>query len=220
MEVVLRTSYGEAEISLGSSSFGSTLADIVQLVTGQAGPPIVFVDGRALPATTRLETSGILRGSTITTSEDEETTYDGVEVIQIAGRGAGAAANLTTGHYLIGAGRRASASELDLAPVDHPSFELTVEANRVAMVRARSANIRIDGKRITEDATSTWSTGTLETGDRIFRLSHRVSSTPSSRPRAIENHGRVTFNRPHRRTSIPPAEPIASLETAIGRHAT
>ena len=211
MDVVLRTSYGEAEISLRSTAKASTLTDLVEHVTGQRCPPIVFVDGRALPATTGLDASGMHYGSTIATSENEQPVDDGViELMQIAGRGAGESAILPAGHYLLGIGRRASAPELDLAPVDHPSFELTIQSDGAVSIRARSSTVWLNGCRIADGESASWSAGTLDSGDRVFQLLRRGSSSNSSRtrPHARSGHKTTALNRPHRRPQAPPPGPI------------
>jgi S-DNA-T family DNA segregation ATPase FtsK/SpoIIIE len=211
MNVVLRTSYGEAEISLRNTSDKSTLADVLAHVTGQKSPPIVFVDGRALPATTKLEASGMLNGSTIATSEIELPLGDGVvKLVQIAGRGAGESAVLPAGHYVLGIGRRASAPELDLAPVDHPSFELTTQDDGAVTIRARTSTIRLDGHPIAAGENLPWSTGTLDSGDRVFQLLRRGSFSNVSGTRLHARPGQDTtaFNRPHRRPQTRMDDPI------------
>lgn len=233
MDVVLRTSYGEAEISLRNTSDQSTLADIVMHVTGQHSPPIVFVDGRALPATTSLEASGMLHGSTVATSEREETTDTNVvEIVQIAGRGAGATASLPAGRFVLGNGRRANAAELDFAPVDHPSFEMIVDNDGGVRIRARGGSTRLDGREVDVSDALRWSTGTLDSGNRVFHLSRRAASaTPAARPTATPvdqpprrrrstAHGLVSFNRPPRRVQSREIDPITSSETdkVIGHH--
>jgi S-DNA-T family DNA segregation ATPase FtsK/SpoIIIE len=217
MNVVLRTSYGEAEISLRNTSDESTLADVLAHVTGQRSPPILFVDGRALPATTKLRASGMLNGSTIATGENEIPLEDGiVKLVQIAGRGGGESAVLAAGHYVLGIGRRASAPELDLAPVDHPSFELTIQDDGGVTIHARTSTIRVDGHQIAVGENVPWSTGTLDSGDRVFQLLRRGSFSRISGRRLHARPGQDTtaFNRPHRRPQARMDGPITLHDAA------
>lgn len=203
MNVVLRTSHGEAEISLGDSFRDATIAELVDHVTGEASPPVLFVDDRALPSTTKLNDCGLLEGSLIATSEPQNNPGDtaAVEFVQIAGRGAGASALLSPGRYEIGPGQRLSASELDSAPVDYPTFELLVDANSSVSLCAREAGVRINGHVLATDVKTPWRSGVVDASGRVFELAHPDQNHRAGvirRRSADTGAGRTTFTRPFR----------------------
>ena len=66
------------------------------------------------------------------------TSESDVDLVQIAGHGAGRISRLGPGRYRVGPGRRSSADELTLAPVEHTMFELVVEPAATSRARCIS----------------------------------------------------------------------------------
>ena len=65
MDVVIRTTHGEAEYSVAEHGPDVTLGDLSARTTGRLAPPLVFVDGRAVPAVTPLEIAALLNGTVL-----------------------------------------------------------------------------------------------------------------------------------------------------------
>ena len=210
MDVVLRTPNGDAEVSIGSHRQEVTLGDLVETVTGRPAPAVVYVDHRAVSAVTALDTAGVLMGSIISTVDDlEPAPIDGiVELIQVAGVGSGTRRWLTPGRYRIGVGRRLSAAELDLAPVDEAMLELDVAGDGTIDVRS-TAGARLDGASVA--SATRWETGLLDVGGRVFALGRRDprAETPTGhRSVSVPIDGVASFNRPPRRAAPPDFEPL------------
>ncbi len=229
MDVVLRTPHGEAEISLRANDHTCTLADAIMQVTGRTAPPIAFVDGRAVPSATPLDGSGLHAGSTISTDDDRVTPPDNgvIELVQIAGQGAGAARWLAAGDYVVGAGRRVSAPELDLAPVDEPAFVLRVGAHGRVALRPRNGRVRLDGRELPSDHDTEWTSGIVDVRGRAFEIRPRDPGSDTldtgrldvaGRFSAAGADGTTTFNRPPRVAApVPPAPLEAPEEDRAGR---
>jgi S-DNA-T family DNA segregation ATPase FtsK/SpoIIIE len=209
MDVVLRTPHGEAELSVGPGQGDVTIGDLVERVTGRPPPSVVFVDGRAVPETTSVGTSGLLAGSTITTVDESEPPPRGaiVQLVQVAGRGGGARRWLTPGRYRIGVGRRVSAVELDQAPVDTPMFEIDVAPDGDVAVRSSEPGVQIDGVDVTAENATSWSAGLLDAGGRVFELRRDdpLLAVTGHRFGGVGTDGTAAFNRPPRRA--PESEP-------------
>ena len=124
MDIVVRTPHGDADVSIITHERGTTLGDVIVAITGQAIPRLAVVDGRAVDATTPLDDVGLLLGSLVETEPALPTvTPDtAIDIVQIAGHGAGRVTRLVPGRYRIGPGRRTSAGELDLASLDLSSM--------------------------------------------------------------------------------------------------
>ncbi len=205
MDVVLRTPHGEAELSVAPGRGDLTIGDLVERVTGRPPPSVLFVDGRAVPESTGIGTSGLRAGSTITTlDETESPPRDAVvQLVQVAGHGAGARRWLTPGRYRIGVGRRVSAPELDQAPVDDPMFEIDVAADAGVGVRPVDPGLRLDGVGLTAEAATAWGNGLLDVGGRVFELRRgdpRPTIAAGHRFGAVGIDGTAAFNRPPRRS--------------------
>ena len=147
MDVVIRTPHGEAEVTIARAGEATAIADIVERVTGSASPPIADVDGRAVLTTATIGGSGVVTGSVIdlgaTTRPAPQDAM--LDLVQVAGWGAGARQTLGPGTYRVGPGRRVNAADLDLAHVDKIAFELSVDADGAAMVTVDEQGVRIDG---------------------------------------------------------------------------
>ncbi|MGB0113741.1 MAG: FtsK/SpoIIIE domain-containing protein [Ilumatobacteraceae bacterium] len=218
MDVVLRTPNGEAEVSLGPGQEDALLTDVVERVTGRPASQVVYIDGRAVPSATSIGTSGLLNGSTIATMDDaQQPPSDGrVEIVQIAGHGAGARSWLSAGRYRIGVGRRVSAQELDAAPVDTPMLEIEVDSDGSVGVRAASAQVRLDGVVLGTESATPWTTGLVDVAGRVFALGRRdprAGVSAGHRFGGVGVDGTAAFNRPPR---LAPAPDLPPLEVPDG----
>jgi DNA segregation ATPase FtsK/SpoIIIE, S-DNA-T family len=137
MELVVRTVHGDAEITASNDHSDVTIADIVAVVTGNAVPRAVRIDGRSVPSDTPITSSGALAGSIIGVGEPTvDHDAEPVAVLaQSAGRGSGEQATLCPGSYVLGPSRRINASELSEAPVDEPTVRLDVATDGSIEVR-------------------------------------------------------------------------------------
>ncbi len=219
----MRTPHGDADVSIVSSPPATTLGDLVAAVTGQAVPRLVQVDDHVVDATTPLGDAGLLLGSVVT-SEPATTPSASdadVDLVQVAGHGAGRISRLAPGRYRIGPGRRSSADELAVAPVEHVMFEFVVEptaaASEVSVAdpepdRATSPTASpatqpaIDGVPV--GPRSRWSHGTLSVGGRAFQFEAPARSEPSRTLSMPDRDGSVAFSRPPRRRSAPERRPV------------
>ena len=213
MDVVLRTPNGEAEVSLGPGQEDSVLADVVERVTGRPASQVVYIDDRAVPAATSLGTSGLLNGSTIATvDEASPPPADGrVEIVQVAGQGAGSRSWLRTGRYRIGPGRRVSAGELDAAPVDTAMLDVEVDSSGAVHVRSASVRARLDGVELSPDEPTVWSTGLVDVAGRVFALGGRdprAAASSGHRFAGVGVDGVAAFNRPPRLAAEPDFPPL------------
>jgi DNA segregation ATPase FtsK/SpoIIIE-like protein len=143
-----------------------------------------------------------------------------IDLVQIAGHGAGRITRLGPGRYRIGPGRRSSADELTLAPVERAMFELVVErsgaASEVTVVTVVAeqsdetidapTGVRIDGVRV--DGATRWSSGTLSVGGRSFQFDSPPRFDAQHRRPRSDRDGTVEFSRPPRRASSPPRRPV------------
>lgn len=210
MDVVLRTPTGEAELSVGPGHEDIPLAELIERVTGRAPSQVVFVDGRAVPSSVALGTSGVLTGSIIATVDVAAvpTPDSRIELVQVAGEGAGARVWLRPGHFRIGIGRRISAGELELAPVDRPMLDVEVDDGGSVTLRATSTPARLDGIALSADTPTAWTTGLVDVGGRVFELGRRdprEATQSGHRYAGVGIDGTAAFNRPPR--LAPPPEP-------------
>ena len=224
MDVVLRTPTGEAELSVRPGQEDVPIGDLVERVTGRAPAQVVFVDGRAVPSTAALGTSGVLTGSVISTVDDTVVApSDGrVELVQVAGEGAGARRWLSSGRYRIGMGRRLSGRELELAPVDEPMLELTVDDAGAVTARAVSAPARLDATPLSNESPTAWTSGLVAVGGRVFALGRRGprgATTTGHRHAGVGVEGTAAFNRPPRAAAAPPAPPLDVPDDGSSRSA-
>ena len=217
MDVVIRTPHGEAEITIARAGEATAIADIVERVTGSASPPIADVDGRAVLTTATIGSSGVVTGSVIdlgaTTRVAPQDTV--LELVQVAGWGAGARQALGPGTYRVGPGRRVNAADLDLAHVDKIAFELSIDADGVALVTVEEHGVRIDGIGI--EGSTKWSSGILDVAGRAFVLDRGVGVVNPSAPAAgAEPSGIVVFNRPPRPARAPVPAPLLVPDELAG----
>ena len=218
----MRTPHGDADVSIVSAPAGTTLGDVVAAVTGQAVPQLVHVDDHVVDATRLLVDAGLVVGSVVTSEPTTapDTSDADVELVQIAGYGAGRISRLGPGRYRIGPGRRSSADELTLAPVERAMFELVVErsgaASDVTVVGVvaeqpdatidPATDVLIDGIRL--DGPTRWSNGTLSVGGRSFQVDAPARSDPPRTPSVPDGDGTVEFSRPPRRRTGAPRRPV------------
>lgn len=212
MDVVVRSPHGDADLSITRHEATTSLGDLIGVVTGQAVPRIALVDGRTVDAATLLDDIGLRSGSVITTEPDlpVATSDADVDVVQIAGYGAGRSRRLAPGRYRMGPGRRSGADELVVAPVEEVALEILVEATSDTSdvsIRPNGRDVAVDGVAVTTP--TAWRTGTLTAGTRAFVVDSPARSDPprvSDRP---DPDGIVAFSRPPRRRSAPERRPVA-----------
>jgi len=211
MDIVVRTPHGDADVSITAHSPTTTLGEVVAAITGQAVPRLVLVDDRTVDAATLLDDAGVLLGSVVTTelAIAPATSITDVDLVQIAGHGAGRVMRLGPGRYRIGPGRRSSADELAVAPVERAEFELLVESTNAASevtVFAGGADIALDG--LSMPSSTPWRQGTVTIGSRAFQLDSPARSDPTRSVSMPDSDGTVAFSRPPRRRSVPDRRPV------------
>ena len=237
MQLVVRTPHGDADVAIETSGVDVTLGDVVEATVGRA-PATARVDGRTVPTTTPLGSSGALIGSTIDLGEPtalaEDTTV--AVLVQIAGPGAGARARLSAGTYALGPSRRVNAHDLSETPVDEPVVEIDADDTTVTVrllhgptghdtdprpdnddatsdVPAGLVEAHLDGDPL-ETQPVAWVSGPLALSGRVFELRRNVQPSATSRRfSGIGSNGTAAFNRPPR--PAPPAEP-APLQVPDG----
>jgi hypothetical protein len=212
MEIVVRTPHGDADVSIVAHTADATLGDLIAAITGQAVPRVAVVDDRTVDATTPLDETGLVLGAVVTTEPTVPDAGPGAVagLVQVAGHGAGRVVPLGAGRYRIGPGRRSTADELDLAPVEDQAFELevvhTTSTTEVTVAPGRSA-VTLAGMPLTEP--TPWSHGTLTVGARAFELDVPASPDPGRSLPAPELDGTVAFSRPPRHPDTTARRPVA-----------
>ena len=207
----MRTPHGEAEVSIETYAATTTLGEVVAAVTGQALPRLVHVDGRVVDGASRLDDAGLCIGSVVTTEPTvpRVPSAQDIDLVQVAGHGTGRIRALGPGHYRIGPGRRSSADELDLAPVERTAFELVVEVTdqgRSATVVRAGSDVEVDGVSVSAD--QAWHDGLVTVDSRAFQLrdpADTASPPPQSPP---DRDGTIAFSRPPRRGSTRHRQPV------------
>ena len=207
----MRTPHGDADVAIGSHPATTTLGDVVAAVTGQAVPRVVQVDDRTVDATVPLDDAGVLRGSVVATDPPVSAAVSSadVEIVQVAGHGAGRVTRLGAGRYRVGPGRRASADELSLAPVEEVVFELVVtptDSTCDVTVLPEGPAPALDGATVTE--ATLWRDATLTVGSRAFQIDNPARNDPSRTLAVPDRDGTVPFSRPPRRRSTPSRRPV------------
>ena len=215
MDIVVRTPHGDADVSIVGWGASTTLGDVIGGITGQAVPRLALVDGHAVDCATRLDDVGLLIGSIVTTEPSVPIPASDValELIQVAGRGAGRIVRLEPGNYRIGPGRLVTAEELALSPVENGAFDLVIEAadgSISATIDPGRQRVALDGVPL--DAATPWppepTWSTLTVGSRAFRLApvlpvhERTTTAPATRD------GTVAFSRPPRRRAATQRLPV------------
>ena len=207
MDIVVRTPHGDADVSIVAHTPTTTLGDVLSVITGQAVPRLALIDGRTVDAATPLNDAGLVVGAVVDAEPRRPalTSDADAEVAQIAGPGAGRLTRLTPGRYRFGPGRRSSADELDLAPVEQAMFEIIVTASDAGSsevtVVAEGTDVSLDGTPLTSP--TPWRDRTLTVGSRAFRL---TTPAHAASPRTLpvpDRDGTVAFSRPPRRSSAP-----------------
>jgi S-DNA-T family DNA segregation ATPase FtsK/SpoIIIE len=214
VDVVIRTPHGDAEVRVAPVSPSTRLADVVEAVTGRVAPPVVDVDGRAVPATTSLHEAGVLVGSVIDVGAPGAATAEGavIDIVQQAGWGTGTRAPLAPGTYRIGPGRRVNASELHQAPVDSVAVELEVAADGSVTVTPDHRTLRVDGIALERGSRARWTRGVLDVAGRAFTVEPH-DGVPPARPRPTTSSGTASFNRPPL-SAVPPEGTVREPELA------
>ena len=196
MDVVIRTTHGEAEVSVAEHGSDVTLGDLVERTTGRPAPNLVFVDGRAVPAVTPLEIAALLNGTIVDVGPPDDTGADGASValVTVAGTAAGRRRPLAPGRYHIGPGRKVNVDELTPGAVDEVRVALDIRPDGPVEVAAPGA--RLDGAAV--EGRRPWRAGVLTVADRAFEL-HPMNGGPAARqPLTHGVDGSAAFNRPPR----------------------
>ena len=234
MDVVIRTTHGEAEVSVGRPDGSTTLGELVERVVGRPPPPVVDIDGRATATGTRLDRCGILTGSVIDVDHRPSDAIPaagaapaGIELVVVGGPGTGSRSPLAAGRYRVGPGRRVHAEELAPAAVDLAVFELDVDAVGDVILTVPDGeaggstllSVRLDGNMVGPGRTTRWRDGVIDVADRAFELHSTVEAGEQALRPAPDADGRVPFERSpgeatwRRRASDPDA-----LRLPIGLH--
>jgi len=220
MDIVVHTPHGDADVSIVAHTSSATLGELITEVTGQAVPRLALVDGRAVDAGTPLDDAGLVVGAVVTTEPHtgEPMSDADIEVAQIAGPGAGRRMRLGPGRYRIGPGRRASADELELAPVEQSFAQIvvspTADVSEVT-VTSDGSDVALDGVPVS--STTRWNDEILTAGRRAFRLVAPALAVPTRTLSAPDRDGIVSFSRPPRRPSAAVRWPIVDgLRDATG----
>jgi S-DNA-T family DNA segregation ATPase FtsK/SpoIIIE len=211
MDIVVRTPHGDADVSIVATTATTTLGDVISAITGQAVPRLALIDGRPVDAGTQFTDAGLTRGAVVTTEPAAPATVpaSGVEVVQLAGQGAGRIMQLDAGTYRFGPGRRANADELEPATVGQVVFEVLVEATAGStdvMVTSRSPDVALDGSPVSSPAR--WRDRTLTAGSRAFQIQIPTRVDPAEALSLPDNDGNLAFSRPPRRRSAPERRPV------------
>ena len=210
MDLVVRTPHGDADVTIVRHGPSCTLGDLIAAVTGQAVPRVARVDDRTIDCATPLDAAPLLIGSVVTTDPAVPVPRrpDDVELVQIAGPGAGRSRLLSLGRYRIGPGRRLSADELSLATVEEPAFEITVATDGVVTVGAagdrRRSSVRIAGSPVRSNIA--WNDGVLTVDNRAFVIDRGPPAGPRRLP-PPDPDGTVPFSRPPLRPGASPRLP-------------
>ena len=210
MDLVVRTPHGDADVTIVRHGPSCTLADLIAAVSGQAVPKVACVDDRTIDCATPLDAAHLLIGSIVSTDPalPVQRQPDDVELVQIAGRGAGQSRLLSPGRYRVGPGRRLSADELGVAAVEEPAFEITVETNGVVTVETagdrRVSPVRIAGSPVRSSVT--WVDGVLTVDNRAFVID-RAPPSGTRRLPPPDADGTVPFSRAPLRPRTPPRLP-------------
>jgi S-DNA-T family DNA segregation ATPase FtsK/SpoIIIE len=220
MDIVVRTTHGDADIAIVTHDAATTLGEVIEAVTGQAVPRLALVDGRAVDCATPLDDAGLVIGSIVTTEPtiDSPVSSTDVQIVQIAGHGAGRRTRLGPGRYRVGPGRRVHGDELAHGPVEHPALEVVVEStttgSRTTIIPA-GPDVELAGNLLT--APTRWTDEVVTIGPRAFRLESPGApnplppdaerSTPVRRSRP-DRHGIVPFSRAPRRRDAQPRSPV------------
>jgi hypothetical protein len=218
MDIVIRTPHGDAEVRIARTG-GASVGALVETVTRRTAPPVLDVDGIAVPVGTSLHRCGLFRGSVVTVDGGEVRGIDGVEhsggvtddpvvsLVQVAGPGTGVRIELDAGTYRIGPGRRLHGRELSVASVETGALELGVRSDGSAVVTP-ATSAYLDGVELRISASVRWTGGLLEIGDRVFRLEQVTGADgqpshtepPPTHPRHAAHlqvtGGLAVFNRP------------------------
>jgi S-DNA-T family DNA segregation ATPase FtsK/SpoIIIE len=207
MEVVVRTLHGDADIEIVAAPAAATLSELLRMVTGQAPPPTARVNSRTVATSRLIADLDLVIGTLIDTRPHDEAVPDDsagpkVGLVQLTGRGAGAVTRLSTGRYRIGSARRLHASEMEMAPVETPAFELHIDDHgdtRVSPGPEIGGALGVYAPTLGAepfDRVLPWTDGHLNVGGRIFALESPVVEVERRGLPAPAHDGSIPFQRP------------------------
>ncbi|HYN33874.1 MAG TPA: hypothetical protein VES40_14715 [Ilumatobacteraceae bacterium] len=225
MDLVVRTPHGDADVTIVSHGPACTIGDLIAAISGQAVPRVARLDDRAIDCATPLDDAPLLIGSIVTTDPAAPVPRhsDDVELVQIAGRGAGRSHTLSLGRYRIGPGRRLRADELSSATVEESAFEISVATNGVVTVEVAAASERQLGAVCLAGSpvrsTTAWDDGVLTVDNRAFVIDR---GPPSDRRRLLppDPDGTVPFSRSPLRPTTPRLPVIDAVRDATAARPT
>src|SRR3954454_444217 len=207
VHVVLRQPEGDRELDVALRNPEATLQDVLRAALVDRIPETVAIDGRTVPASTRVHDAGLHEGAVLALVPDggPAPPRTGLELVILTGLDAGRALRIRAGRWSIG--RDASnAIALDDETISRPHCALEVDDHGAGTVTdLGSANgTYVDGAEAT--AAVEIAAGTVvQAGAVAFEL--RVAADERPRGLDLRRHigpsGAVAFNRPPRLASAP-----------------
>lgn len=219
MNLVVRTPPGDADIEIVVAPDETTLGDLIEATSGQSTPPIALVDSRLAHTSDLLSGLELANGSVIETGSDarDPITAD-VNLLQVAGCGAGAVVPLPRGRYRVGPGRRMNATELHEGVVEHPVLEISIGSDDVTVASAHDVTDEtsthpvggqpfIAGSPLTSPVP--WTTEQVDIDGRVFELESPAAAEERRRLLPPDETGTIAFRRPPR-LELPRRRPIVT----------
>ena len=217
MHVVLRQPEGDRELHVALRNPEATLHDVLRAALVDRIPETVAIDGRAVPASTRVPDAGLHEGAILALADGVPThpapaPRTGLELVILTGLDAGRALRVRAGRWSIG--RDASnAIALDDETISRTHCALDIDELGVGTVSdLGSANgTYVDGAEATADQPAEIAPGTVvQLGAVAFELRAAVDDRPLGLDlrRHVGPSGAVAFNRPPRLASAPPPAPL------------
>ena len=168
MDVVIRTTHGEAEVTRRRARPDVTLGDLVERTTGRPAPTLVFVDGRAVPAVTPLEIAALLNGTVVDVEPPDDAGADraSVALITVAGTAAG-----RPGPWRLGATTSAPAARsTSTSSPPAPSTRCGSPSTSALTARSKWPPRAPASTERRSRAATPWRSGVLTVADRAFEL--------------------------------------------------
>src|SRR3954468_18589079 len=212
VHVVLRQPEGDRELDVALRNPEATLQDVLRAALVDRIPETVAIDGRTVPASTRVHDAGLHEGAVLALVPDggPAPPRTGLELVILTGLDAGRALRIRAGRWSIG--RDASnAIALDDETISRTHCALEVDDHGAGTVTdLGSANgTYVDGAEAT--AAVEIAAGTVvQAGAVAFELRVAADDRPLGLDlrRHIGPSGAIAFNRPPRLASAPAPAPV------------
>src|SRR3954468_7309424 len=212
VHVVLRQPEGDRELDVALRNPEATLQDVLRAALVDRIPETVAIDGRTVPASTRVHDAGLHEGAVLAVVPDggPAPPRTGLELVILTGLDAGRALRIRAGRWSIG--RDASnAIALDDETISRTHCALEVDDHGAGTVTdLGSANgTYVDGAEAT--AAVEIAAGTVvQAGAVAFELRVAADDRPLGLDlrRHIGPSGAIAFNRPPRLASAPAPAPV------------